>query len=135
VTGAVTLTKAYNPAIMTWAALLAIGVAFIGKLGGLLATIPVPVMGGILLILFGIITSVGMGTLIKAKVDLGNSRNMIIVALILVFAIGGMTFNIGGVAFGGIGLGAILGVILNLLLPKGDHDLPILEDDDQLPQE
>ena len=54
VTGAVTITKAYNPAIMTWAALFAILLAFVGKLGGLLATIPVPVMGGILLLLFGI---------------------------------------------------------------------------------
>lgn len=89
VTGAVTLTKAYNPAIMTWAAIFAIMAAFIGKIGGVLQTIPTPVMGGILLILFGIITSVGIGTLVKAKVDFGNSRNMIIVSLILIFAIGG----------------------------------------------
>ena len=121
VTGAVAITKAYNPAIMTWAAIFAIILAFVGKLGGLLATIPVPVMGGIMLLLFGIIASIGMGTLIKEKVDLEDPRNMIIVSMILVFAIGGFTFDFGGVAFSGIGLGAIVGIILNLALPKTKH--------------
>lgn len=121
VTGAVTITKAFNPAIMTWAAIFAIVLAFVGKLGGLLATIPVPVMGGILLLLFGIIASVGMDTLIKSKTDLSNPRNMIIVSIILVFAIGGMTFNFGGVGFSGIGLGAIVGIILNFVLPKSKN--------------
>lgn len=121
VTGAVTITKAFNPAIMTWAAIFAIVLAFVGKLGGLLATIPVPVMGGILLLLFGIIASVGMETLIKSNTDLADPRNMIIVSIILVFAIGGMTFNFGGVGFSGIGLGAIIGIFLNLVLPKTKH--------------
>ncbi len=119
VTGAVTITKAFNPAIMTWASIFAIALAFFSKLGGFLQTIPVPVMGGILLLLFGIIASVGMNTLIHAKVDLSNSRNMIIVSLILVFAIGGMSFDFGGVRFSGIGLGAITGIVLNFILPKG----------------
>jgi uracil permease len=121
VTGAVTVTKAFNPAIMTWAAIFAIILAFVGKLGALLGTIPVPVMGGILLLLFGIIASIGMGTLIKEKVDLQDPRNMIIVSIILVFAIGGMSFNFGGVGFSGIGLGAIVGILLNLVLPKTKH--------------
>lgn len=121
VTGAVTITKAFNPAIMTWAAIFAIVLAFVGKLGGLLATIPVPVMGGILLLLFGIIASIGLGTLIRGKVDMNDPRNMIIVSMILVLAIGGMTFDFGGVAFSGIGLGAIVGILLNLVLPKGRH--------------
>ena len=123
VTGAVTLTKAYNPAIMTWAAIFAIGAAFVGKIGGFLQTIPTPVMGGILLILFGIITSVGIATLVRAQVDFGNSRNMIIVSLILISAIGGMSLKLGGVSFSGIALGAIVGIVLNLILPKGRHDL------------
>lgn len=118
VTGAVTITKAFNPAIMTWAAIAAIILAFVGKLGAILSTIPTPVMGGIMLLLFGIIASIGMGTLIKEKVDLGCTRNMIIVSMILVFSIGGMTFNFGGVAFSGIGLGAITGIFLNLVLPQ-----------------
>jgi uracil permease len=121
VTGAVTVTKAFNPAIMTWAAIFAIVLAFVGKLGALLGTIPTPVMGGILLLLFGIIASIGMGTLIKEKVDLQDPRNMIIVSIILVFAIGGMSFNFGGVGFSGIGLGAIVGILLNLVLPKTKH--------------
>ncbi len=118
VTGAVTVTKAYNPAIMTWTAISAIALAFIGKLGGLLATIPVPVMGGIMLLLFGIIASIGISTLVKEKSDLSCPRNMVIVSMILVFSIGGMTFNFGGVGFSGIGLGAIIGIFLNLILPK-----------------
>lgn len=121
VTGAVTITKAFNPAIMTWAALFAILLAFVGKLGGLLNTIPVPVMGGILLLLFGIIASIGLGTIVRGKVDMNNPRNMIIVSMILVLAIGGMVIDFGGVAFSGIGLGAIVGIILNLILPKGGH--------------
>ena len=118
VTGAVTVTKAYNPAIMTWAAIFAILLAFIGKLGAILATIPVPVMGGIMLLLFGIIATLGMSTLSKANIDFSCPRNMAIVSMILVFSIGGMTFNFGGVPFAGIGLGAIVGVFLNLVLPK-----------------
>ncbi len=135
VTGAVTITKAFNPAIMTWAALFAIALAFFAKLGGLLQTIPVPVMGGILLLLFGIIASVGMNTLIHAKVDLSNPRNMIIVSLILVFAIGGMSFNFGGIGFSGIGLGALLGIVLNLLLPQGHHEALPLDAYSEMPDD
>lgn len=118
VTGAVTVTKAYNPAIMTWAAIFAILLAFVGKLGAILATIPVPVMGGIMLLLFGIIATLGISTLSKANIDFSCPRNMAIVSMILVFSIGGMTFNFGGVPFAGIGLGAMVGIFLNLVLPK-----------------
>ncbi len=121
VTGAVTITRACNPAIMTWAAIFAIVLAFVGKLGGLLATIPVPVMGGILLLLFGIIASIGLGTIVRGQVDMNDPRNMIIVSMILVLAIGGMVLDLGGVAFSGIGLGAIVGIVLNIVLPKGNH--------------
>ncbi|EAJ5693282.1 uracil-xanthine permease [Campylobacter fetus] len=120
VTGAVRLTKAFNPGIMTWTAITAILLAFVGKLGAFIATIPAAVIGGIMVLLFGIIASVGMETLIKHKVDLADPRNMIIVSLILVFAIGGMAFDFGAASFSGIGLGAIMGVILNLVLPKTD---------------
>lgn len=121
VTGAVTITKAFNPAIMTWTAIFAIILAFVGKIGGFLQTIPIPVMGGIMLLLFGIIASIGLQTITSKKVDMSNPRNMIIVSMILVFAIGGMTFNFGDVSFSGIGLGAIVGVVLNLVLPKTEH--------------
>ncbi|MFZ1954386.1 MAG: uracil-xanthine permease family protein [Desulfobacterales bacterium] len=114
VTGAVTLTRMYNPLIMSWAAVFAILLAFIGKLGALLQTIPAPVMGGIMLLLFGAITVVGLNTLVRAGEDLTDARNMIIVAVILVFGIGGMTLF----TLGGIGLAGIIGVVLNLVLPR-----------------
>ncbi|MGL1861781.1 MAG: uracil-xanthine permease family protein [Pseudodesulfovibrio sp.] len=117
VTGAVALTRAFNPAIMTWAAITAIVLAFVGKLGGILATIPMPVMGGIMLLLFGAITVIGLSTLVRSQVDLMLPRNMIIVAIILVFGLGGMVLNVGVTDLKGIGLGAIAGVILNLVLP------------------
>jgi uracil permease len=117
VTGAVTLTRVFNPAIMTWAAIFAIVLAFVGKLGAILQTIPVPVMGGIMLLLFGAITVIGLNTLVKAGDDLTEPRNLSIVALILVFGIGGMTFSVAEFALKGIGLAGIAGVILNLVLP------------------
>ena len=117
VTGAVTLTRMFNPGIMTWAALFAIALAFIGKMGALLQTIPVPVMGGIMLLLFGAITVVGLNTLVKSGEDLTESRNLTIVALILVCGIGGMVLPFGKFTLGGIGLSGVLGVVLNLILP------------------
>jgi uracil permease len=114
VTGAVALTKVYNPVIMTWAAIFAVLLAFVGKLGALLQTIPVPVMGGIMLLLFGAITVIGLNTLVKAGEDLTDARNMAIVAIILVFGIGGMTLF----TLAGIGLAGISGVVLNLVLPR-----------------
>jgi len=117
VSGAVALTRAFNPAIMTWAAITAILLAFIGKLGGFLNTIPVPVMGGIMVLLFGAIAVIGINTLVKAGTDLMEPRNLAITAIILVFGIGGMNFDLAVVKLGGIGLAGVVGVLLNLLLP------------------
>ena len=118
VTGAVMLTRAFNPAIMTWAAIFAIALAFIAKVGALLQTLPVPVMGGIMLLLFGAITVVGLNTLVRAGEDLTEPRNLFIVALILVCGIGGMTLSAGEFTIQGIGLAGLLGVFLNLVLPQ-----------------
>ncbi len=118
VTGAVALIKIFNPAIMTWAALFAIALAFVGKMGALLQTIPTPVMGGIMLLLFGAIMVVGLNTLVKAGEDLTEPRNLAVVGLILVFGIGGMSFSSGELTIEGIGLAGILGVFLNLVLPR-----------------
>ncbi|NJB67379.1 uracil permease [Desulfobaculum xiamenense] len=118
VTGAVALTRAFNPAIMTWAAITAIVLAFVGKLGALLLSIPTPVMGGIMVLLFGAISVVGMNTLVRAREDLMEPRNMAIVAVILVFGIGGMSFGIAKITLTGIGLSGVIGVVLNLILPK-----------------
>jgi uracil permease len=124
VTGAVTLTRMYNPVIMTWAAVFAILLAFVGKIGAILQTIPVPVMGGIMLLLFGAITVVGLNSLVKAGDDLTEPRNLAIVALILVFGIGGMAFSVSDFTLKGIGLAGIAGVILNLILPNGKQANP-----------
>ncbi len=118
VTGAVTLTRAFNPAIMTWAALTAIVLSFSGTLGAVLATIPTPVMGGIMTLLFGTIATIGMNSLVREGTDLTQPRNMIIVSLILVFGIGDMALGYADFMVRGIGLAAIVGVVLNLLLPK-----------------
>jgi uracil permease len=120
VTGAVMLTKNYNPKIMTWAAAFAIVLAFIGKFGAGLLSIPVPVMGGILCLLFGSIAVVGLSTLIRHQVDLAEARNLIIVSVTLVFGIGGMTFGYGEFSLSGISLCAIIALLLNLVLPGGE---------------
>ena len=121
VSGAVALTKAFNPAIMTWAAIAAILLAFVSKLGGFLNTIPVPVMGGIMVLLFGAIAVIGINTLVRAGTDLMLPRNLAIVAIILVFGIGGMSFDLAVVKLGGIGLAGVVGVLLNLILPNGNE--------------
>jgi len=118
VTGAVALTKAFNPAYMTVAAITAIVLAFVGKLGAVLKTIPVPVMGGIMILLFGMIASIGIGTIVRGKVDFSKSRNLIIASIILVVGIGNLSLTMGKVTLGGIGLAGIVGVILNVILPK-----------------
>ncbi len=117
VSGAVALTKAFNPAIMTWAAIAAILLAFVGKIGAFLSTIPGPVMGGVMILLFGMITVIGINTLVRAGRDLATPRNLVIIAVILVSGIGGMSFSAGNFAIEKIGLAGILGLVLNLVLP------------------
>ncbi len=118
VTGAVMLTRNFDPRVMTWAAVFAIGLAFIGKFGAVLQSIPVPVMGGILCLLFGSIAVVGLNTLIRHQVDLSVARNLVIVGVTLVFGIGGMAFGRGEVALEGIALCSVVAVALNILLPN-----------------
>ncbi|MGB4075286.1 uracil-xanthine permease family protein [Pseudomonas sp.] len=132
VTGAVMLTKNYNPKVMTWAACFAIGLAFVGKFGTALQSIPVPVMGGILCLLFGSIAVVGLNTLIRHQVDLSEARNLIIVSVTLVFGIGGMVIGNTDFALSGISLCAICALLLNLLLPGGHgwRDKTVLEEPD-----
>ncbi len=96
----------------------AIILSFVGKIGAVLATIPTPVMGGIMILLFGMITVVGINTLVKSGKDLTTPRNLIIVAVILVCGIGGMKFTAGSFAIEKIGLAGVLGLVLNIILPK-----------------
>ncbi|MDZ4122290.1 MAG: uracil-xanthine permease family protein [Candidatus Cloacimonadaceae bacterium] len=120
VTGAVALTKACDPLYMIIAAIFAISLAFIGKLGAALRTIPTPVMGGVMLLLFGMIASIGLKSLISDKTDMDRPRNLIIVSLILVIGIGDMSLSYSRFQLGGIGLAGIVGLLLNLILPAGN---------------
>ncbi len=117
VTGAISLTRNFNPVVMTWTAITAIVLAFVGKLGAMMQTIPVPVMGGIMCLLFGSIATVGLNSLIKNQVDLNIPRNLCIVGVTLVFGIGGMAFGIGEFSLSGISLCGIVAILMNLLLP------------------
>ena len=118
VTGAVMLTKNTNPAIMTWAAGFAILMAFVGKFGALLQTIPLPVMGGVMVLLFGSIAGIGLKTIIDGRVDLSSARNLCIISITLVTGIGGLGVNLGSFSLQGISLCGVLAVLLNLLLPR-----------------
>jgi uracil permease len=119
VTGAVMLTRNYNPVVMTWAAGFAILMAFVGKFGALLQTIPMPVMGGIMILLFGSIAGIGLKTIIDGKVDLMLPRNLCLVSVTLVTGIGGLGVTVGSFSLQGISLCGVLAVLLNLILPQG----------------
>ena len=118
VTGAVSLTKITDPAVIRIAAIVGILFSVLGKVSAILKTIPSAVLGGIMLLLFGTIASVGISSLVKSKVDLGDTRNLVIASLILTLGIGGAELTIGTVTIGGIGLAALVGVLLNFILPK-----------------
>ena len=118
VTGAISLTKIADPAVIRISAIIGILFSVLGKVSALLKTIPNAVLGGIMLLLFGTIAAVGVNTLVKNKVDLGNTRNLIIASLILTLGIGGAEMTCGTITIGGIGLAALVGVVLNLILPQ-----------------
>ncbi|TFH87382.1 uracil-xanthine permease [Billgrantia azerbaijanica] len=124
VTGAVTLTRAFNPWYMIVAAGLAVTLAFVAKLGALLQTIPGPVMGGIMTLLFGSIAVVGMNTLVRAGHSLTAPRNLVVVSLILVFGIGGMQLGGGQFTLQGVSLAAVVGIVLNGVLPGSEEETP-----------
>jgi uracil permease len=117
VTGAITLTKVTNPFILRIAAVTAVAFSLIGKISGFLKTIPQAVLGGIMLLLFGMIASIGIKTLIDGRTDLSETRNQVIVAVILTVGIGGAIISYGNFSLSGIGLASVVGVLLNLLLP------------------
>jgi len=113
-TGVLALTKVFNPIVMRIAAIFAIILAFIPKVGGFVRSIPVPVMGGIMILLFGMIASVGMKTLIinRVKVD---GRNLVVISVMLVLGLGGTKWEIGNVSLEGLGLAAVVGIVLNAI--------------------
>lgn len=117
VTGAVTLTRNFNPAVMTWAAVFAIVMAFFGKFNAILQSVPVPVMGGIMMLLFGSVASIGLKTLIAARVSMDEPRNLVIVSTVLVCGIGGLAVNLDGFSLQGVSLCGVAAIGLHLLLP------------------
>ena len=123
VTGAVMLTRNFNPNIMTWAAVWAIAISFCGKVGAFLSTIPTIIMGGIMMLVFGSIAVVGMSTLIRGKVDVTEARNLCIISVVMTFGIGNMFVDVGNVSLKGISLCAIVAIILNLVLPKAKNEV------------
>ncbi len=132
-TGVLATTKNYNPRILRLTAVFAIILGFFGKFGAILQTIPAPVKGGVEIVLFGMIASIGIRTLAEADLDFTHSRNLIIVALILVVGLGiniatydplnftttgiSVTFGKVDMAFSGLFIAVIVGVLANLLLP------------------
>jgi len=117
VTGAIALTKITNPVILRIAAVTAICFSVIGKVSAILKTIPQAVLGGIMLLLFGMIASIGIKTLIDAKTDFNKTRNQVIISIVLTVGIGGAQISYGTFSLAGIGLASVVGVVLNLILP------------------
>lgn len=123
VTGAMSITKVTSPLVIRIAAVTAIVFSVIGKLSAFLHSIPQAVLGGIMLLLFGTIANVGISNLIINKVDLSKTRNIIIVSVTLTTGIGGAALSWGTFALSGIGLAAVIGLILNLILPQDKDEV------------
>lgn len=119
-TGAVALTGVSNPVVMRIAAGFAILLSLIPKFSAVIGTIPAPVIGGISILLFGMISSIGIKNMVDAQVNLSNPKLLMVSAAMLVLGLGGATFQIGAASFSGLGLAAIVGIILNLILRPKD---------------
>lgn len=127
-TGVLAVTRVYDPMVLRIAAVFAILLGFIPKFGGLLQSVPVPVLGGLSVVLFGMIAAVGLRTLVEGRVDFTKARNMIIAGLILVFGLGisglssplAISFGDTTIEISGLALGAVVGVCANLILPGAE---------------
>lgn len=121
-TGVLALTRVYHPVIIAIAAVFAILLGLVPKLGAVILTIPTALIGGISIVLFGMIASIGIRTVVEHKVDFSQSRNLLISAVILVLGLGGAVLAIplgtAKIEIAGMALGAIIGIILNKILPK-----------------
>ncbi len=116
-TGAVALTGVFNPNVMRIAAVFALFLSIIPKFTGLIQTIPAPVIGGISILLFGMISSIGIRNMVDAKINMDDPKILIIVAAILVIGLGGASFSAGETfELSGLGLAALVGIVLNLLI-------------------
>lgn len=126
-TGVLAATRNYNPRTLEIAAIVAIVISFIGYLTGFISSIPSAVLGGMCIVLFGMIAAVGMRNLVENHVDFKNQRNVLIVGIMLIIAIGGLAIPIvpeANLNLSGVALSAIVGIILNLILPERLGKLP-----------
>ena len=125
-TGVLALTKVYDPRVIRIAAILAVIFAFCPKFEALIACMPTATIGGVSLILYGMISAVGVRNVVENQVDFTKSRNVIIAALEMSLALG-ITFSaagsiaIGPISLSGLAVGALVGIILNAVLPGNDY--------------
>lgn len=123
-TGVLAVTKVYDPAVIRIAAVFAIILGVFGKFGGFITSIPGPVTGGISIVLYGMISAVGVRILVNGRLNFGNSRNLMIAAVILVLGIGCDSIPVYGVVtISGLALAAIVGIILAQILPEGEDSV------------
>lgn len=118
--GVLAITGVHDVSVIRTAAIIAVVLSFVQKIGALISTIPTPVMGGVSIVLFGIIAASGLRTLVESGIDYGNKRNLVISSVILVLGIGGAELSVGPLTLQGMGLAALVGVLLNLFLPQRD---------------
>lgn len=119
-TGVIGMTRIASVSVIRNAALIAIAFSFLGKFTALISTIPSAVLGGMSILLYGVIASNGLKVLIESRVDFGQVRNLIVASSMLVLGLGGAVLNIGAITLSGTALSAIVGTILNLILPKAE---------------
>ena len=124
-TGVLAVTKNYDPSIIRIAAVFAVLLGIFGKVGAVITSIPGPVIGGISIVLYGMISSVGVRIIVNERLNFGNSRNLMIAAIILVLGIGCDSIPITGtVSISGLALSAIVGIVMAQILPEsGDSVL------------
>ncbi len=123
-TGVLAVTKNYDPSIIRIAAVFAVVLGIFGKIGGFISSIPSPVSGAISIVLYGMISAVGVRILVNSRLNFGNSRNLMIAALIFVLGIGCDSIPVAGtVTISGLALAAVVGIVLALVLPEGEDSV------------
>ncbi|KAF3300607.1 MULTISPECIES: uracil-xanthine permease family protein [Lactobacillales] len=127
-TGVIGLTRVASVSVIRNAAIIAIILAFLGKFTALISTIPNAVIGGMSILLYGIIASNGLKVMIEEQIDFNQVRNLIIASAMLVIGLGGAVLDLGYLTFSGTSLSAIVGIVLNLILPaevnfQADRDI------------
>ena len=135
-TGVLELSRVYDPLVIRIAAVFAIIISFIPKVSAIISTMPASIIGGVSFMLYGMISAIGVRNIVENKVDLTNSRNLIIAGVIFVCGLGftdGITFTIGGtsITLTALAIAAIAGILLNIILPGNDYEFGVNQKGDQ----